>query len=75
MVINKGNIPIPGMCENIKNDDAEWNVFVDPVATKIIINSELSSKLKLITLDGTKFVPITRKFQKKFKSSIKTKFA
>lgn len=75
MVINKGNIAIPGISENINNKDAEWNVFVDPVATKIIINSELSSKLKLITLDGTKFVPITRKYQKFFKSQIKTKYA
>ena len=42
------------------NEVAEWNIYVDPTAAQAVIDSGLT--VRLISLDGTDQVPITREF-------------
>lgn len=39
---------------------AEWNIYVDPTAAQMVIDSGLT--VRLISLDGTNQVPVTQEF-------------
>ena len=61
-----GALSVPG---NVKfggppdNDVAEWNIYVDPTAAQLVIDSGLT--VRLISLDGTNQVPVTREFARR----------
>ena len=46
------------------NRTAEWNYFVDPLAAKSVLTSELP--ITVIPLDATRHVPVTRAFIERF---------
>jgi len=52
-----GNVGFGGPPDN---EVAEWNVYVDPTAAQVVIDSGLT--VRLISLDGTNQVPVTREF-------------
>ena len=52
-----GNVRFGGPPDN---EVAEWNVYVDPTAVQMVIDSGLP--VRLIGLDGTNQVPVTREF-------------
>jgi pyrimidine-specific ribonucleoside hydrolase len=54
----EGNVGNSGV--GINNKYAEWNIYIDPVAANIVINSGIP--IVLVPLDATKDVPVTRKF-------------
>ena len=54
----KGNVGNSGV--NIRNEYAEWNIYIDPVAANIVFKSGVP--LILIPLDATEDVPVTRHF-------------
>ena len=68
-----GNIIVPGFTDNHPNKYAEWNIFVDPKAAKIVFASKLP--IEIVGLDVTNQVLVTDKFAKLFKSRKKTKAA
>jgi inosine-uridine nucleoside N-ribohydrolase len=45
------------------NTVAEWNVYVDPHAAQVVVNSGL--QVSLVSLDGTSQVPLTVEFAKR----------
>lgn len=53
-----GNLVCCGAPED--NDVAEWNVYVDPYATQVVVDSGVMPAF--VPLDGTNQVPITREF-------------
>jgi inosine-uridine nucleoside N-ribohydrolase len=55
-----GNVRFGGPADN---EVAEWNVYVDPTAVQVVIDSGLT--VRLISLDGTNQVPITEEFAKR----------
>jgi inosine-uridine nucleoside N-ribohydrolase len=55
-----GNVRFGGPPEN---EVAEWNVYVDPTAVQVVIDSGLT--VRLISLDGTNQVPVTEAFAKR----------
>ena len=52
-----GNVSFGGPPDNTV---AEWNIYVDPTATQMVIDSGLS--VRLTSLDGTSQVPVTEAF-------------
>lgn len=61
-----GNIQVPGFTEDIPNTVAEWNVFIDPPAAKIVFDSAVP--MEIIPLDATNKVPLTASFIKRFEA-------
>lgn len=55
------------------NKTAEWNIFVDPLAARIVFRSGI--KLGLIPLDATNTVPIDAKFLTDFQSRARSALA
>jgi inosine-uridine nucleoside N-ribohydrolase len=55
-----GNVNFGGPPDN---EVAEWNVYVDPTAAQGVIDSGLP--VRLISLDGTNQVPLTKEFAKR----------
>lgn len=53
-----GNLVCCGAPEG--NSVAEWNVYVDPHATNVVVDSGITPSF--VTLDGTNQVPLTREF-------------
>lgn len=53
-----GNVGSSGV--GIDNHDAEWNIYIDPVAANIVFNSGIP--IVLVPLDATRDVPVTRRF-------------
>ena len=53
----KGNIIVAGFTDNYKNKTSEWNVMIDPVATRIVLQSGVP--VTLVPLDGTNDVKVT----------------
>jgi pyrimidine-specific ribonucleoside hydrolase len=49
-----GNVAFGGPSDN---EVAEWNIYVDPTAAQVVIDSGLT--VRLISLDGTSQVPVT----------------
>ncbi len=65
-----GNIIVPGFTDNHPNTDAEWNMFVDPVAAAAVFAAKLP--IEVVGLDVTNQVKVTKAFAKQFKESAKT---
>jgi pyrimidine-specific ribonucleoside hydrolase len=58
-----GNV---GSSSDIKNDTAEWNIYVDPHAATIVFASGIP--ITLVPLDATNYAPVTMDFyQRKMK--------
>mmetsp|Transcript_9899 Transcript_9899/g.40247 ORF Transcript_9899/g.40247 Transcript_9899/m.40247 type:complete len:465 (-) Transcript_9899:274-1668(-) len=57
-----GNVDVLGNVYTLPgNDVAEFNVMADTVAAREIVNSSIA-EIRLVTLDGTNFVSVTREF-------------
>lgn len=65
-----GNIIVPGYTDNLTNHKAEWNLYIDPVADNIVLNSGIP--IFLVTLDITNKVPVNTNLVAKISSSTKT---
>lgn len=65
---NIGNNPYPSI-QHLKNNAAEWNIWTDIEAAKIVFDSDLP--IYLVPLDATNTVPITASFIEKYKKQIK----
>ena len=64
-----GAINVPGnlltfFTPNMQNTEAEWNIWVDPEAAKIVFDS--SSYLTFIPLDATRYVEVTNEYVNEF---------
>lgn len=57
----RGNVGASGV--GIDNDAAEWNIYVDPIAANIVLQS--GAPITLVSLDATNRVPVTAKFYKR----------
>jgi pyrimidine-specific ribonucleoside hydrolase len=55
-----GNVNFGGPPDN---KVAEWNIYVDPTAAQVVIDSGLA--VRLISLDGTNEVPVTETFARR----------
>jgi pyrimidine-specific ribonucleoside hydrolase len=53
-----GNVGNSGI--GIQNEHAEWNIYIDPTAANIVLNSGIP--IILVPLDATQDVPVTRNF-------------
>jgi inosine-uridine nucleoside N-ribohydrolase len=63
-----GNVEISGA--GIDNSVAEWNIYIDPRAAAIVLQS--GAPLTLVPLDATNHAPITRKFYDRLKDDRKS---
>lgn len=61
----RGNIIVPGFTDNNPNTRAEWNLYVDPVAARRVLESGLP--MELVGLDVTNHVQVTSAFAEDFK--------
>ena len=61
-----GNIRVHGFTDNSPNTVAEWNIFIDPPAAKIVFDSGVP--LEIIPLDATNEVPLTTSFIERFRA-------
>ncbi len=64
-----GNLGDGGSLQT-NNSSAEWNLFIDPVATKIVFNS--GAPIRLIPLDATQRVPIDMALYEQFETRAAT---
>jgi inosine-uridine nucleoside N-ribohydrolase len=53
----KGNLIVPGFTDHITNKVAEWNLYVDPTAAAIVVESGLP--ITLVPLDATNSLQVT----------------
>jgi pyrimidine-specific ribonucleoside hydrolase len=60
-----GNVGASGV--GINNKTAEWNIYVDPYAANIVLQS--SVPITLVGLDATNHVPLTAKFYNQLESN------
>jgi inosine-uridine nucleoside N-ribohydrolase len=69
-----GAVDVPGNVgishAGIDNSVAEWNIYVDPRAAAIVLQSGVP--VTLVPLDSTNHVPITRKFYERLKDDRKS---
>lgn len=63
-----GNIIVPGFTDGHPNEHAEWNLFVDPLAAKIVFESPL--EITMVGLDVTNQVKVTAEFAERFKAEV-----
>ncbi|HGY5543466.1 MAG TPA: nucleoside hydrolase [Prochlorococcus sp.] len=61
-----GNLRVHGFSDDAKNRFAEFNAWIDPIATKMVIESGIP--IKLIPLDITNNAPLTEDFLDRFKA-------
>lgn len=66
----RGNV---GPTLSIDNPYAEWNIYADPHAAKIVFDSAMP--ITLVPLDATQYVPITMDFYKQMKNDRDTSVA
>ena len=66
----KGNIIVPGFTDHLKNQVAEWNIFIDPVAAQKVFRSKVPKVL--VPLDVTNQVQVTSDFVDRFKKRRKS---
>jgi len=59
-----GNVGLSGA--GIDNQAAEWNIYVDPHAANIVLQSDAS--LTLVPLDATNHAPVTMDFYNRLKA-------
>ncbi|MCP4382557.1 MAG: nucleoside hydrolase [Hyphomicrobiales bacterium] len=55
-----GNLSVPGVTDDLANRTAEWNAFIDPIATKSVVETGLP--IRLVTLDSTSQVNVDSTF-------------
>lgn len=60
-----GNVRVHGFTEGNPNGKAEWNLYIDPVAAEIVFSAGLP--IRLVPLDATNKVPLTRVFVDRFR--------
>jgi inosine-uridine nucleoside N-ribohydrolase len=68
----RGNLDDGGYFKT-SNTTAEWNMFIDPEAARIIFDSGIP--IRLIPLDATSHVPIDARFMNEVQSSGRTPLA
>jgi pyrimidine-specific ribonucleoside hydrolase len=76
LTIMGGAINVPGNVGptlNIDNPHAEWNIYADPHAAKVVFGSVMP--ITLVPLDATQYVPITMEFYKHIKNNRNTPVA
>ena len=78
LVIMGGALHVPGNLGDggvfkTNNTTAEWNIFVDPLAARIVFRSAIP--IRLIPLDATNKVPVDSAFLAKFKAGARTPLA
>jgi inosine-uridine nucleoside N-ribohydrolase len=56
-----GNLQVPGV--DIDNQVAEWNIYVDPHAAAVVMES--GAPVTLVSLDATNHAPLTRDFYRR----------
>jgi len=66
----RGNV---GPTLSIDNPYAEWNIYADPHAAKVVFDSTIP--ITLVPLDATQYVPITMEFYKQIKNDRGTSVA
>ncbi|GLS25705.1 nucleoside hydrolase [Marinibactrum halimedae] len=64
----KGNIEVPLFTKGHPNKKAEWNLFVDPVATEFVFKSGLP--IEMVGLDVTNKVKVTAEYVANFKKLV-----
>ncbi|MBW8189807.1 nucleoside hydrolase [Neiella marina] len=69
-VHEKGNIIVPNFTDGHPNKQAEWNIFVDPLAADLVLQSGLA--IELVGLDVTNSVRVTESVAAEFKQQVKT---
>jgi inosine-uridine nucleoside N-ribohydrolase len=68
LTIMGGSVNVPGNVGptlNIENQYAEWNIYADPHAAKVVF--EVVTPITLVPLDATQYVPATMDFYKRMK--------
>jgi inosine-uridine nucleoside N-ribohydrolase len=69
-----GAVDVPGNVGNsgagIDNSVAEWNIYIDPRAAAIVLQS--GAPVTLVPLDATNHAPLTRKFYDRLKNDRKS---
>lgn len=65
-----GNIIVPGFTGDHPNKKAEWNIYVDAIATEKVLESGLA--IEIVGLDLTNQVKVTHDYAKRFKAAVKT---
>jgi pyrimidine-specific ribonucleoside hydrolase len=75
IVIMGGAVRVPGNLQDggvfhTKNQTAEWNMFIDPLAASIVFRSGVP--LRLIALDATNKVLISREFLREFQAKARS---
>ena len=56
----KGQIIIPGFTDHLRNEVADWNSYIDPLASQQLLRSNVP--ITLLPLDATNKVPLTQGF-------------
>lgn len=75
IVIMGGAVRVPGNLQDggvfhTKNSTAEWNIFVDPEAARIVFGAGVP--IRLIALDATNKVPLARDFLREIQSKARS---
>jgi len=78
IVMMGGAVRVPGNLDDgglfkTNNKTAEWNMFVDPLAARIVFRAGIP--IRLIPLDATNKVPIDIAFLREFQSTAKSPLA
>lgn len=76
IVIMGGAVHVPGNLQDggvfhTNNSTAEWNIFIDPMAARIVFRSGVP--IRLIALDATNKVHIGPEFLREFESMLESK--
>lgn len=73
LTIMGGSVYIPGNVGSTLNNDnqyAEWNIYADPHAAKVVFASV--TPITLVPLDATQYAPVTMDFYKRMKNDRNT---
>ncbi|MBI1256138.1 MAG: hypothetical protein GC204_01585 [Chloroflexi bacterium] len=65
-----GAVDAPGSGVSDENKSAEWNIYLDPLAARLVFES--GAPITLVPLDATNDVPVTPEFLKTLEASQKT---
>jgi purine nucleoside permease/inosine-uridine nucleoside N-ribohydrolase len=63
-----GNIIVPGFTDDNPNREAEWNIYVDPVAADRVLRSGLA--MEFVGLEVTNLAQVTEGFARAFKARV-----
>lgn len=69
----KGNLKVKGVTENLKNEFAEWNIWIDPIASQKVFRSGVP--ITLVPLDATNHVLFTKEIATLFDKNSTSKGA